>query len=765
MTQGIPPGGTTPSLLSDIIKASQESPVQMTDDTQVTPQVGPVPPDGNLPIPPPKKPREPLPPGTIMKAIGALLFTGIIFFASFLAYIVFNPGEAQFFITMFGIDTKDVASILRKFINGSFGIIILALSILWLITLFRALWAPREQKRKKILAWMTAVLIGILLFSILAFWGYLFKKIGEIVWDGGIIGVYDNALYANPISEGIASLSSTKNIIWPITLRYDIRGNAKSHEANGNLAIDRYEINFDGANCNDGKSIVTGSSPKEEKAIVCTFDQVRNYNIRGTYYWKDSAWAEKEIPMELDTVEVRGLIDIREQKNSAWKDIITLDASRLKLLGDPYWTYENTGDEVKTPSITLEPSETAVFISLRVFGETADRIFLIQKLGLTSGNERIDAQQSTVNNLDFVLTLTGMTVDANSILSIEWTANDGVIICRKAREVCHFNFWSYGNSKIWAKIYLADKSIREVTREINVEEPLNLIRHVIVTNSDGKKINSDSTYDQVLKTYIIDNIIPPDKLTFDARDVVPVNAGYTLKEVRWSLSDGRNSIEKIGDRVTFDISNTYRYNITGTYTFEKNIPGNAPEIKTATDMITVDVEHKTLIPRLSIIQQSDYVPASVTVDASQSWSENNSIIKFIYNFGEGKTDAIGDAIQTYEYTTPGEKEITLTIIDDSGEKSQIKKTIVLKEAPRTVDFMPSISPGIVGVPVDFSVTGESGQIESYTWSFSDNTPTQRGTSVTHVFSRVGSYQIQLTATYADGTQKQAISNFTVTASE
>lgn len=31
----------------------------------------------------------------------------------------------------------------------------------------------------------------------------------------------------------------------------------------------------------------------------------------------------KEIPMELDTVEVRGLIDIREQKNHAGKDIVT----------------------------------------------------------------------------------------------------------------------------------------------------------------------------------------------------------------------------------------------------------------------------------------------------------------------------------------------------------------------------------------------------------------------------------------------------------
>ncbi len=144
--------------------------------------------------------------------------------------------------------------------------------------------------------------------------------------------------------------------------------------------------------------------------------------------------------MELDTVEVRGLIDIREQKNSAGKDIVTLDSSRLKLLGDPRWVYENTGDEVRNPTITIEPSETPVFVGLSVFSETPDRIFLLQKRGLQESNERIDVLQSELNSLDFILTLTGLTVDTNSILAIEWTVNDGAVICRKAREICHFNF-------------------------------------------------------------------------------------------------------------------------------------------------------------------------------------------------------------------------------------------------------------------------------------------------------------------------------------
>ena len=64
-----------------------------------------------------KKPREPLPPATILKGILAMVFVALIVFASFLAYIVFNPGDAQFFVSMFGIDTKDVANLLRRLIN------------------------------------------------------------------------------------------------------------------------------------------------------------------------------------------------------------------------------------------------------------------------------------------------------------------------------------------------------------------------------------------------------------------------------------------------------------------------------------------------------------------------------------------------------------------------------------------------------------------------------------------------------------------------
>lgn len=67
-----------------------------------------------------KKPREPLSTATVLKAIGALIVVLIIFFGSFLAYIVFHPEQAYFFVNIFGINPNDIATILKKLINISF---------------------------------------------------------------------------------------------------------------------------------------------------------------------------------------------------------------------------------------------------------------------------------------------------------------------------------------------------------------------------------------------------------------------------------------------------------------------------------------------------------------------------------------------------------------------------------------------------------------------------------------------------------------------
>lgn len=189
--------------------------------------------------------------------------------------------------------------------------------------------------------------------------------------------------------------------------------------------------------------------------------------------------------------------------------------------------------------------------------------------------------------------------------------------------------------------------------------------------------------------------------------------------MQWEISDGSTTEQKIGERIEYHINRTTRFVITAKYQFRASISG---EIQEAQDVIILDLERKSLTPILRINKTSDYVPAKITVDGSQSRAEYSEIIKFIYDFGEGRPEAIGDAIQIYEYTTPGEKDITLTIIDNNGERASMKQTVVLKETPNIVGFTTSISPGFVDVNVDFIASDTTGQIEEYIWNFGDNTP-------------------------------------------
>jgi hypothetical protein len=85
-----------------------ETPLMQTEPSMVPP----------IPPTPPKK-KVPMKPADFLKIVGALFMVALIFFGSFLAYIVFNPGQAKFFI-QFGINPSDIATLLERLVNGIF---------------------------------------------------------------------------------------------------------------------------------------------------------------------------------------------------------------------------------------------------------------------------------------------------------------------------------------------------------------------------------------------------------------------------------------------------------------------------------------------------------------------------------------------------------------------------------------------------------------------------------------------------------------------
>lgn len=331
------------------------------------------------------------------------------------------------------------------------------------------------------------------------------------------------------------------------------------------------------------------------------------------------------------------------------------------------------------------------------------------------------------------------------------------------KDVCSEKFLTPWEWRITAKVNLIGGKNLSFTKIFKIDQPINLERHVKVMNRSWQILNSRNTFDVKEKVYIIKDIYPPETLMFDARDVIANNPWYALKEVKWHISDWEKQEVKIGKKIDFKLTRTLRYNIRAEYTFQNTT--RSEDTKTAYDSIRIDLERRNITPVLKVTKSSDYVPARITVDASQSRSEYSELIKFIFNFGEGRPDSVGDASEiTYTYTTPWEKTITLTVVDENNERATIKESIVLKDTPKTINFTPSLSPAQAGRSVDFEAKNTTGQIEEYIWNFWDNSAIGYGYEVSHTYQQAWTYLVTLTVRYTDWTERSTSKKFQVVTS-
>lgn len=712
-----------------------------------------------------KKTRDPMTAGMVLKLIWSLLFIAIVFFGSFLAYIVFNPDQASFFVTIFGISPNDIQKLLKTLINSSFGMTVLIFSMVWITSLFRAIWTPKDQKRRKLISWLTAGVMGIFLFSILGFWAYLFRIIKDTPYDnlGGAVIIYDNDVYSYAEYKEYSKIETTNKLIGPITLKYNLATNAKSVIKKNLINITSYEIDFDGAKCTNNKSIITGTDPQTDEGIICTFDEVRTYNIKWTYIGKDRLDNTVKVTIPIDPVEIKGIVDISKNRNADGKKIITINASWIKSLGNPRWLHSDWKNEENNATITEKISNIPTIICFKLFDINCDRYFIINDEDSIHDIEwSIQFDQDSANLLGMTMTLTGLNISKNEIIEIDWIQDEWSRLCHWSEITCKYVFSAFSEKNIVATVLLANKKSYKIKWTVILNPPLSIKRHAQIKDKDSNVLNTLGTFDPVLNAYVLKNLSVPMNLIFDARDIVLENPGYKMTNVTWKITDSKATEEKIGEKINFEISRTERYKIEAIYTFEKDVAAVDSKIRTAKDTIILDLERKELDPVLQIIKQSsDYVPSKITVDASSSSSKNWKIQKFSFDFDDGRPITTGDAIQTYEYTTPWEKKITLIITDSNNEQATISKYIILKDTPRSISFVTSMSPWVINAPVDFTANGTSGQIEEWIWSFWDNTPISKWDEVSHIFSKAGIYDVTLTVKYTDGTEKSSTQPFKV----
>lgn len=710
-----------------------------------------------------KKPKkQPMKAGDFLRIIGAVFLVTLIFFGAFLAYIVFNPWQAYFFLGL-GINPGDIASLLHKLVNAIFGTATFFVSVVWVIFLFRAILTKKEYRKKKTIAIIASIFICIILFAEITLWAYLLKIINATDYqnlDARVL-IYDNEkLHSDQFKEN-ALLQKFDNLIGPLELKFDLKTN--SDFVGKSIYIEDYKITIDGALKKNTKTnkytdpcIIEGINPGEDQSIICLFNEVKTYKPSWVYNGTDKLTRKStSVSMDFSAINIVGIVDIRPP----FKHSITYDASSLGSLGNIAWYTEASWD---VPASNKKIYSTVItkksqIVCLNVFwGNNCDKILIVPSESDPSVSAKILYDRDPTNPLLFIFSLSNVKVRNGEITEYNWETADNANPPNSKEKTFSYIFPAYRDTKVTVNITDSAGNVTAVEELIPLVEPLKLVKWPIgtpsylkIADTTGNSLVDNTTYNPTLQAYYIPATDIPATIWFDATDVQVENPGYELTNVEWNF-DGDESFEKTGLKSQYELITEKRYTILVRYTFtykEKDLSWTVEE------KIIFEPTQKAINFSLKLTQDSDYVPATVSVDGSATIAKEGEITKFIYDFGEkGKWPVEGDAIRSYRYSFPGEYTIIFSVVKSDGTRESISRKIVLKESLDNISINTSVSSGVIGGQIDFKVDGNVDQIRSYQWNFWDSTSSIEPTP-SHTYNQAGKQTIKLTVVYANGTTK------------
>lgn len=565
----------------------------------------------------------------------------------------------------------------------------------------------------------------------------------------GDIQIYDNdRLSSDEFEKADALLTSTNELIGPVTLKYDLSLFAKNEEKSG-FTIRKYIWQF-------GEETIEEFNP----VIIKTFKEKGNYEVTLTVEGTDTTGkALEKVVDNLPVVIVGYSVKITEDTTKSGGKTFSFDASDLKDLGKIQWHMQSStgGLEKVWEGLTFKPSkiffeQTLVGLSISNPNKKTgglDKLFVLWVDTTGELNGKIESTQSLKNELEYELSVINPenSFGDGFVKEFEWVIGDKRITKKadpsnlEGSSKIDFVFESYGENKV--SVFLKDESgkVKELTTTINIAKNMVLKSPLRIFNNDEELTNI--RYDEKNHEYFIDELGIPIKLKLDARLVKSDNLTYSLQEVSWNL-DKDESIDGTGKTMDYEVSTEGNHTVAVTYTFvHRKI---ATDIIKLTENIYIEGMKKEALLDLKIEKDTDYVPVTVRFDASKSFIKNDDIVKFIYDYGDGVTEE-RDAINPgHRYLLPGDYTVKLTAVGKTGKSYTLEKKLILKPAAQETKIGVSLKKAPIGQGIDFSSEESEGNIISYFWNFWDG-ETSIDANPTHAYKKEGIYKVTLRVDY------------------
>ena len=279
---------------------------------------------------------------------------------------------------------------------------------------------------------------------------------------------------------------------------------------------------------------------------------------------------------------------------------------------------------------------------------------------------------------------------------------------------------------------------------------------IVLTVTDTKGVPA-----QQVKTFTV-NAPPQAALTASAQTgQAPLRVRFSAEGSRdaegsvgyaWDLGDGST-----GQGV--DVEHTYTE--VGTFTATLTVTDEQGATVSATTPVTV--QNAPPVASFTLSKTAGSTPLKVDLNAASSGDPNDRVASYHWDLGTGET-ATGSRT-SITYTRPGTFTVTLTVTDTHGAEVQTTRQVTVQNRPPAVTASASQLTTVEGSSLDFSASGDDpdGSVESYVWKFGDG-ETARGASVTHTFTKAGTFKVSVTATDDQGAKSSDTLSITVTPS-